>query len=171
MRSQVRNVLPLALLQVLACRKSEDEGSAAATTQASAVTFAKSDKLMPHELLEGSEKAFALPLPRELKVTYRFAQATHAEGLVASEGVSNFIRARVKEGEIRVGASETLFDRVKVPSDPKRILKIRVLSERGFCRVTVDDVTPAELTGSVEDRMKKAGLTLDGKLLDPKKIE
>lgn len=132
---------------------------------------AKTDRLAPMELVEGAEKAYGLSMPRELKISFRFPKAIHAEGAASGEAVANFIRARVKDGEIRVGASETLFDGVRVPADPGRVLRVRVSSERGSCKVVVEDATPPEVKGTTEERMRNVGLTPDGKLIDDKRIE
>jgi hypothetical protein len=132
---------------------------------------AKADRLAPMELVAGPDKAYALPLPRELKITFRFAKAIHAEGPAASEAVSNFIRARVQDGEVRVGASETQFEGVRVSSEPGRPLRIRVYGDRGFSKVIVEDATKSEVIGTPEERMRNVGLTPDGKLIDDKKVE
>ncbi len=128
---------------------------------------ARSDHLDPNELLEGKDNAFALALPRDLKVTFRFADSVQADGIVPMEGVSNFFRQRVRDGSIQVGASETRFEKVRVPGEPGRLLRIRLTAERNICHAVIDDVTPPpDMTGSQEDRMKQVGLTPDGKLLD-----
>jgi hypothetical protein len=158
----------------LGCKRSEDEAAAqaVATLAASQKSFQKSDHLAEGELLEGKEKAFALLLPRGAKVTYRFASAIHVEAAIALEPLANYIRSRVRDGNIQVGASETRFERVRVPEEPGRPLRIRIATQNGYSRIVIEDVTPPpDPTGSPAERMQQVGLTPDGKLLDPKKAE
>jgi hypothetical protein len=163
-------LLPLCiLLCMLGCGKRAT--LAQETTSEPPPERAKTDHLAKAELVEGGEKAFALPLPRDVKITFRFPKAIHAEGVVASEAVANFMRARVKDGEVRVGASETQFEGVRVPSEPTRLLRIRVYGDRSFTRVVVEDATPPIVQGTPDERMRNVGLTPDGKLIDDKKVE
>jgi hypothetical protein len=149
--------------------KSREEALPTAT---SAASVQKSDHLAPGELLPGTEKAFALVLPREAKVTYRFPTAVHVVAAVPLEPIANYIRARVRDGNVQVGASETRFERVRVPEDASRILRIRVATQNGTSRIIVEDVTPPpEPTGTPAEIMQKAGLTPDGKIANPTKFE
>ncbi len=168
MRSPVILVSALSTaLGALACNRHEE-----APPPPAASAPARSDHLDPNELLEGKEKAFALPLPRDLKVSFRFPSSVQADGIVPMEAVSNFFRQRVRDGNIQVGASETRFEKVRVPGEPARLLRIRITAERNICHAVIDDVTPPpDMTGNQADRMKQVGLTPDGKLLDKSHIE
>ncbi|MFO0663662.1 MAG: hypothetical protein U0174_06900 [Polyangiaceae bacterium] len=154
------------------CRTEPDKPEAAPLLL-TAKTATPKDHLAPAELVVGQEKAFALPLPRDLKVLYRFPSAVHAEGTVSGEAVANFFRARVQGGEVQVAARETRFVGVRVPAEPSRFLQIRVTFDRlTGCHVVIEDVTPPPApTGSPADRMRQVGLTPDGKLLNPNKLE
>jgi hypothetical protein len=86
--------------------------------------------------------------------------------------VSNYLRTRVRDGNIQVGASETRFEKVRVPSDPDRVLRIRVSSQNEYTRLLVEDITPPpDLTGTPEERLRRVGLTKDGKMADPLHME
>lgn len=158
----------------VACTKTEE---VVATRPSAPATIApvnsKSDRLGELELLVGVDKAFALPLPRGLTITHKFATAVHAEGELRAEAVSNFFRARVGDGQITVGASETIFEGVRVPEEAGRVLRIRVASFGvGQCRVLIDDVTPPPVEpGSNVEKWKKAGFAPSGAPLDPKHLE
>lgn len=167
MRSLVILAAALTTFGAASC-KSREEAPAPPVASAPA----RSDHLDPNELLEGKEKAFALPLPRDLKVSFRFANSVQADGIVPMEGVSNFFRQRVRDGNIQVGASETRFEKVRAPGEPARLLRIRLTAERNICHAVIDDVTPPpDMVGTPTDRMKQVGLTPDGKLLDRSHIE
>jgi hypothetical protein len=133
------------------------------------------DHLAPGELPEGSEKAFALVLPRDTRVESRFQNEVIAWTPAKSDTVANFIRGRVRDGTATPGAGGTVFDNVHVPAEPQRILHVRV--ERGpvgtGCRVYVRDIspTPEQKFPSEAARWKAVGLSPDGKLLDPKHLE
>ena len=92
---------------------------------------------------------------------------------MSGEAVANFFRARVQGGEVQVAARETRFVGVRVPAEPSRFLQVRVTFDRlTGCRVVVEDTTPAPpTTGTPAERMRQVGLTPDGKVIDPNKLE
>jgi hypothetical protein len=136
------------------------------------------DHLRPGELIEGSEAAYTLALPREFYVNSRFTGMVTAEGPGTPEDVANFFRARVKDGRVLVGVAQTRFQGVHTQKEPGRILQILVEPDpRGGARsrVTVEDVTPPpeppEGQRDPRSRMKSVGLSEDGKVLDPRKLQ
>ena len=177
MRTAMTARLPFALMATLAiaCGKkdapdTEERQEIAPATSAPVPV----DHLAPGELVEGKENAFGLPLPRLTRVRSAISGFVLADGDVSPEAVANYIRARVKEGTVTIGATETHFENVKVPSDPTRELSIRVGPGRGQrCVVQVRDVTPPVLPkmNSDAERWKAVGMTPDGKLLDPNNMQ
>lgn len=106
----------------------------------------------------------------------RFPQSVHVTSTLKPEALSNFVRARVKSGRVLVGATTTTFEDVVVPREPKRHITIEIRPGQGDDRsiMVVRDVTPpppADPNETDADRMKKAGLTPEGKPLDPKHME
>ncbi len=154
-----------------ACKKPETLTSVAAGPSASAA--APADRLARGELVPGKETAFALVLPRDFELGIRLSTSTTATGRASLEDVSNYVRARVADGKIELGANETRFDDVRVPEDPKRVLRIRITKEPfGQVRMTIEDTTPIVLEPEDEaSRMKRVGLTKDGKVIDPSHLE
>jgi hypothetical protein len=135
------------------------------------------DHLAPGEVAEGREKAYALALPQASSVRTRFGGTIGVVSTLSPEQLSNFVRARVKEGRVVTGTSSTRFENVIVPSEPQRRLTIDVRPSRlvdGLrSEMTVQDVTPPPIEPNLteEERWKKAGLTPDGRPLDPKHLE
>jgi hypothetical protein len=135
------------------------------------------DRLAKGEIPEGKERAFTLPLPLHSSVKARFPGSIHVASAHTQEELSNFVRARVKDGKTSSGASETRFEKVVAISDPTHTLSIEVRSTALLgefrSQMIVNDVTPPPPDPNLtnEDRWKKAGLTPDGKLLDPKHMQ
>lgn len=136
------------------------------------------DHLAPGEVPEGGDKAFALPLPRASRVFMKFPETVHVRSSLPPEQLSNFVRARVKSGRVLVGATMTTFEDVVVPAEPKRHLTVEIRPARTFSdarsEMVVKDVTPPpppDENESEADRRRKAGLTPDGKLLDPNHMQ
>jgi hypothetical protein len=130
------------------------------------------DHLAPDELVEGKEKAFALTLPLALHVEKAFMGAVWAGGEANMDKVANYIRSHVRGGTVTRGASGTVFDGVYVPAEPQRILHILVTRPPAgeTCRIEVRDLTPAPpqpVPTTQAERYHAAGLTPDGKFLDP----
>jgi hypothetical protein len=133
------------------------------------------DQLAPGELLEGTEKAFALVLPRGVHVQRAFMDLVYASGEPRADDVANYIRARVREGTVTRGATGTVFDSVKVPAEPTRVLHILVghLPASDACNLVIRDMTPPPpqpVPTSEAERFRAAGLTPSGQFLDPKHI-
>jgi hypothetical protein len=135
------------------------------------------DRLATNEVVEGKEKAFGLPLPYHAQVTGRFRDSVQVRSALKPEELANFVRTRVKEGNVIAGGASTTFENVIVPAEPARRLSIEVRRTRltGDARseMTVRDVTPPPVEPglSEEERWKKAGFTKDGKPIDPSQIQ
>lgn len=138
---------------------------------------APADHLATNEVVEGKEKAFALPLPYHAQVTARFSDAITVRSPLKPEELANFVRSRVKEGNVIAGGASTTFENVIVPAEPARRLSIEVRRTRltGDARseMTIRDVTPPPFEPglSEEERWKKAGFDPHGKPIDPRQMQ
>jgi len=154
-------------LLAVACKKPSP-----ATTSEVDASAGPRDHLAPGELAEGSARAFTLPLPRLAHVRRSYRDEVHVDSSAAPEAVANFVGARVKAGKRIVGATTTTFEDVVVPAQPKTHLTVEIRPGtvgEARCVMVVRDVTvgpPAELPA--DEAWKKAGMTPDGRLLDPK---
>lgn len=135
------------------------------------------DRLAPGELPEGREVAFGLKLPQGMGIARGFPGVIHATSTtLRPEQVANYFRARVVDGTVAAGAVGTRFLGVHAKTDPKRELAIEVRAGAPgvtTCEVLLRDTTPPPVEPglSEDERRRKAGLTPDGKLLDPKHME
>jgi hypothetical protein len=154
----------------LACHRREPEAEPAPAPSATPV-----DRLAPGELVPGDGKAFAVALPRGMSVDQALTDVVYASGPMAASDLANFVRAHVRDGQVSVGATATVFDQVKAIDDPSRLLFIRVFPGpmgRG-ARMEVRNVTPPVQPNlaSPEERWKQMGLTPEGKIRDPKHLQ
>ncbi len=133
------------------------------------------DHLAPEEVVAGTEKAYALPLPRDSQIMVRVANEIHIQSSLEPELVSNFVRAHVKAGKAIVGSTMTTFEHVVVPEEPTRVLTIEIRRTNlpgGRTTMLIRDDTPAVPAAMPTDEAwRRAGRTTDGTLLDPKKVE
>ncbi|CAN5917692.1 hypothetical protein BH11MYX4_BH11MYX4_13510 [soil metagenome] len=135
------------------------------------------DRLAPGEIVEGTEHAFGLPLPRASHVAARFQSSVDVTSTVTPEQLANFVRARVKEGKVTQGTSSTKLEDVIPRDDKNRRLTIEVRPLRAGngnrSEMVVRDTTPppGDPKLTEEERWKKAGMTPTGQLLDPKRVE
>lgn len=163
-----------AALALVGCRAKEESALDAGPPVASALPV---DRLAPGELPEGKERALGLVLPEGLRIARAFDGVVFAtSSTLKPEAVSNYFRARVTEGNVLVGAEATNFVGVKAKSDLARTLAIEIKpGQPGVvtCEVLLRDVTPPPLEPNLteDERRRKAGLTPDGKLLDPQHLE
>lgn len=138
------------------------------------------DHLAENESPEGTERAFALVLPRHARVTARVDTSVTARTPLPVAQLAAYVRAHVTTpgdaGPPPAGAVSRFAD-VVVPAEPARHLAIelRALPQAGDARseMIVRDVTPPPVEPGLTDeqRWNKAGLGPDGKLLDPKNTQ
>jgi hypothetical protein len=135
------------------------------------------DHLAKGEIPESSVRAYTLPLPLHCQIRARFPKSVHVGSEYSLEELAGFTRARVKDGRTSAGATETRFDDVVVKTDPSRVLTIEIRTGAGYgpfrTQMVVTDVTPPPApSGETDaDRWKKAGMTPDGKLLNPLQMQ
>ncbi len=166
-------LLVLALGLGLACQK--EQPVVEATPVVGATAEVPVDHLAKGELLEGSEKALTILLPRELHVDNAFVQVVYASGNASPENVANYFRARVGDGSVTSGASATLFENVRVAAAPTVYLRIRVQPgpDGVGSSVEIRDITPPPSLNlpDEEARWRSAGLKPNGTLADPKHMQ
>lgn len=135
------------------------------------------DHLAPGEQPIGSEKAFALPLPRVSRVGSRYGGTIAIVSPLSPEEMANFVRIHVKGGNVVAGTTATEFHDVYVTDEPNRKLTIDIRASRPLAgyksEMTVRDTTPLPLDpkDTPEDRWRKAGFKPDGTPLDPKHVQ
>ena len=136
------------------------------TGRCATATALPRDHLVAGELLEGTDRAFGLALPRGSSIESTFPQQIVAVCGAKASDVANYIRPRVAMGTVSVGAASTMFERVQVPVNPGHELTIRVegAASGPGSRITLRDVTPPPLdpTLTEDQRWKQVGLTPGG---------
>jgi len=123
------------------------------------------DHVAPGELLEGTESAFGLVLPRDTQVTGRLTRQTTGEIYAPPENVANYVRARVGDGKITMGTTTTTFSSVRPKADPTRVIDVRVERTRSGSRLDVMEVvvTSEPPPPTKAGALKKAGLQANGR--------
>lgn len=163
-------------LGAFGCRAQRQEPSRATAPDTSASSAAAPvDRLTPGELAPGKAVVFGFPVPREMKLEHLYPDAAHIGGNVSPEAVANYVRTRVKTRHVEIGAARTVFPAVSIDGDPTRhTYRIEVIAMSGGRTVLlIRDITaPPMVEGlSQDERWKRAGLSPDGKILDPRSLE
>jgi len=167
-------IVVLSLLALLACKRTPPPEETTAPPPSPSASIHPNDRLAPDELLEGTEKAFGLVLPRSTRIDAAFADTVNATVDAKIGPVVSYFRARVREGTFMKGQFTATFEHVKVPGRPGRELRIRLNEIGGVgTKVELFDSTPPPLPDLPDEqaRWKAVGLTPDGKILDPKHLE
>jgi hypothetical protein len=132
------------------------------------------DRLLPGELVPGDKKAFWILLPKDVKIDQALLDVVFASGPVNASDLANYVRNRVRDGTVSIGATATVFDQVKPVDEPTHTLFIRIFPGPGGrgARIEVRNTTqrPIPEGGTEEERWKEFGLRPDGKLLDPQHL-
>lgn len=162
-------LLPLAL----GCRHpSPAETDSAGTVAAPVAATSEAppvDHLAPGELIEGTQVALGLKLPRDLRLEEAFADVAYARGLAPLHSVVTYFRERLKDGSLREGEQAATFMNVHAPGRPGRELSVEIGATLGGVRVEIRDTTPPVLPALPNDeaRFRQVGLSPDGRWLDP----
>jgi hypothetical protein len=75
---------------------------------------------------------------------------------------------------VETGPAKTVFTKAKLKSgDDKTVMRIEVSPRGADTELVVRDQTPAPIEPGLtpEQRMREHGMTLDGKLIDPKRLQ
>jgi hypothetical protein len=133
------------------------------------------DHLAPDELAAGKTEVYGFPVPRDMEVESRIADRAYLSGRVSPEALANFVREQVVVSHVEIGAARTVFPMARIKAGPKdRLFTLEVLPDGPRTRLVIKDVTPPPppppgLTDA--ERWRAAGLTPDGRPLDPQKLE
>jgi hypothetical protein len=109
-----------------------------------------------------------------MRLERRFDDSAHAAGPVSPESVANYVRERVEATHVEIGAARTVFPKVRIKGGaPDKVYRIEVVANGPTTLLVVRDVTPPPVEPglSVEERWRRAGMTPQGKPIDPKKME
>ncbi|MGZ3421759.1 MAG: hypothetical protein ACXWUG_01430 [Polyangiales bacterium] len=168
-------LLALGLSSSMACRKTPPPGTVSTAPSASA---SAPDRLAPGEIPPGQQTAHDLLLPRGGTVDRKFGTSVYCTVPLPPESFANWVRKQSDEADALVGPSGTIFTTVRVKgAAPGHHLRIEITPgpHVGESSAVVDmlpDAPPPQVAPtSNEEAMKKAGLTPDGKWLDPKHLE
>lgn len=131
------------------------------------------DHLAAGELVEGTEQAFGLTLPRDLVITGNFVPVVYASGRLTVHPVVQYLRARLEGGDLHEGEASATFDHVTVRGRPGVELKVHVDASVAGVRVEIRDATPIPAPNLANDaeRLKHVGLTPTGRFLDPTHLD
>jgi hypothetical protein len=157
------------------CRCSgASEGPGAAATGSAPLARPPVDRLAAGELAEGPHTAFGFTFPNKMRIERRFLDSVHASGRIAPESVANYVRQRVGTTHVEVGAARTVFPRVQIKGGaPDKVYRIEVVADGSTTRLVLSDVTPPPVEPglSEEERWRRAGMSPEGKPIDPQKME
>ncbi len=158
-----------------ACHKEEApaEVSEPAPAPPPSASAAPLDHLAADELVEGDRKAFGVTLPRNVQVDGAFVDLVLASAHLPVHPLVKYFRARLSEGSLREGAEAATFEHVHVPGVPGPEYSVRIWLSGSFTRIELRDTTPKPVPNLPDDaaRWKQAGLTPQGRLLDPTHLE
>lgn len=174
-------VSPLALLASVAfgvclattaCR--QKPAPSGATLAVGSVTPKPVDRLAPDELAAGNAEVWGFAVPKEMHVEHRYEDAAHLVGPVKPDALANYVRDRVEVSHVEIGAGRTIFPNARIKGGAaERVYELDVVPEPNGTRLTIRDVTPLKVTPGLtdEERWRQAGLTPQGRPLDPKSLE
>jgi hypothetical protein len=147
----------------------------AASALPSATSTLPLDHLAPDELAPGKAEVYGFAVPRGMEVESRLADRAYIGGRVSPEALANYVREQVVVSHVEIGAARTVFPMARIKGGPPdRVFNLEVLPDGAQTRLVIKDVTPPPPPppGLTEaERWRAAGLTPDGRPLDPQKLE
>jgi hypothetical protein len=132
------------------------------------------EHLAPGELVEGNVVVFGLKMPRDLQIDRRYADAAYGSASASVGSVGAYFQQRVRDGRVTNTLNESVVENAAVPGQPGLRVEIRVAyaPTTGMTDVEIRDVTPVVDNLPKDDtaRWRAAGMTPEGKPLDPKHL-
>ncbi len=159
-----------------ACRgsgSSSDSTTSGAPTESAASATPPVDHLAPGELIEGSEEAFGIPLPRGVHVDEAFVHVVFASGPLTVHPLVQYFRSRLQDGDLREGESSATFEHVTARAKSDRQLTVHIAEVRRTAEIEIRDTTPPPSPNLPDEpaRWKNVGLTPNGRLADPTHLD
>ncbi len=109
-----------------------------------------------------------------MQVEHRYQEVTHLLGPVKPDALANYVRERVVVSHVEIGAARTIFPDARIKAGAAdRVYELEVIPEPGTTRLVIRDITPPKIVPGLTDaeRWRQAGLTPEGRPLDPKAFE
>ncbi len=174
-----RGVLRALAATLLACAAGNigcNRSKSAAPASSAEVQPKTPDRLAPGELAEGQGDLFGLKLPRGMHLEARFPTSAHASGELSAEKLSNYVRKRVEASHVELAASRTVFPKARIKGgNPERLYRVEIIPSGRKTVLTVELLNPPRPPAvqglSQAERYERAGLTPDGKMLNPQELE
>jgi hypothetical protein len=164
----------LAALGLAACSKDTAPAAQQTAPAPPAPSVVPLDHLGPDELVEGTEKAFGVTLPRGLRVDGRFPDVIHTSGTMTVHSLVLYFRPRFQGGSVREGERSATFEHVTAPGSPpdtELMLHVSVVPGRTLVDVAATPLVHASAFPDQASRWRAEGLTPDGKILDKTHLE
>jgi len=172
-RSAATGLTVLACCLSAGCHKKSEVGPGSAS-EAKPGLKKPIDRLAPDELAAGNAEVWGFVVPREMQVEHRYKEATHLIGPVQPDALANYVRERVVVSHVEIGAARTIFPDARIKGGAAdRVYELDVIPEPGITRLVIRDTTPPKIVPGLTDaeRWRQAGLTPEGRPLDPKAFE
>ena len=158
-----------------ACHRPPPAGDAPPSASGATIRApaAPADHLAPGELLEGTDKALGVTLPRGLRIDGAFRDVVYTTGLLDVHALATYFGAHLQNGDFREGATSATFERVTPKEQPGRLLSVHIVKSGAGARVDVRDVTPIPGPKVPDEttQWKRVGLTPSGRLIDPTHLD
>jgi hypothetical protein len=132
------------------------------------------DHLGPDELLEGTERAFGVALPRGLTVDQRYPDTVYASGPMTVHALVLYFGPRLQGGSLRESATVATFERVSapgLPADTELTIHLAVAVGKTTVAISATTYPPAPVLPDEASRWRQVGLTPNGKILDPTHLD
>jgi len=158
----------------VSCQVKSDPSSAGAALSTKQSPGRPVDRLAPDELAAGNAEVWGFVVPREMQVEHRYKDVTHLIGAVKPDALANYVRERVIVSHVEIGAARTIFPDARIKAgSADRVYELDVIPEPGITRLVIRDTTPPKVQPGLTDaeRWRQAGLTPEGRPLDPKAFE
>lgn len=159
----------------LSCACSSKRSAPAPNGGVAASSATPLDHLAPDELAPGNVEVYGFAVPRNMEVENRLPDRVYVRGHVSPEALANYVREQVAVSHVEIGVARTIFPMARIKNGPQnRYYTLEVLPDGAFTRLVIKDTTPPPPPPpnlSDEERWRAAGLTPDGRPLDPQKLE
>jgi hypothetical protein len=122
-------------------------------------------------VVEGTEKAFGVPLPRGVVIEHQYVDLVQATGTMSVHALVKYFHARLHGGSLREGPDAATFEHVIQPDGTDAEITVHVEAGRlGSVRLELTSYKHPPPSPPIPDetaRWRSVGLAPNGKVLDP----
>jgi hypothetical protein len=123
--------------------------------------------------MEGPEVFHGFASPKRMAVTRPTRDMVRATGYVDFDKLTDYVKDRISVRYAEMLDGKLVFENAAIKGTPGRIFEVTLRTQKDKTILEIDDQTKGPPVEGLtqKERWERTGMTSDGKLIDPNKME